>query len=162
MKVLVTGSAGFIGSALSETLLARGDEVIGLDCHNDYYDVSLKEARLARFAEHDNYTHVRMDLGDREGVAQLFEQHQPKRVVNLAAQAGVRYSLTNPLDYIDSNIVGFAHILEGWARDVACQSALRGLRYRNAGRQTAIDRSGAPFTQFFSTRPYPLAFGSSD
>lgn len=113
MKLLVTGSAGFIGSALCETLLARGDEVIGLDNHNDYYEVSLKEARLARFADHTNYTHVRMDLADREGVAKLFEQHKPQRVINLAAQAGVRYSLTNPLAYMDSNIVGFAHILEG-------------------------------------------------
>ena len=113
MRLLVTGSAGFIGSALSETLLARGDEVIGLDNHNDYYEVSLKEARLARFADHANYIHVRLDLADRDGVAKLFEQHKPQRVINLAGQAGVRYSLTNPLTYMDSNIVGFAHILEG-------------------------------------------------
>lgn len=113
MKLLVTGAAGFIGSALIETLLARGDEVIGLDNHNDYYEVSLKEARLARFADHPNYTHVRLDIANREGVAKLFEQHQPQRVINLAAQAGVRYSLTNPLAYMDSNIIGFAHILEG-------------------------------------------------
>ena len=113
MKVLVTGSAGFIGAALSQALLARGDEVLGLDNHNEYYEVSLKEARLARFVDHPNYTHARMDLADREGVAALFAQHQPQRVVNLAAQAGVRYSLTNPLAYMDSNIVGFAHILEG-------------------------------------------------
>ena len=113
MKLLVTGSAGFIGSALSEALMVRGDEVVGLDNHNDYYDVSLKEARLARFADHTNYTHVRLDLSDREGVEKLFERHKPQRVINLAAQAGVRYSLTNPLAYMDSNIIGFAHILEG-------------------------------------------------
>ena len=113
MKVLVTGSAGFIGAAVAQRLLARGDTVIGLDNHNDYYDPSLKAARLARFADHPAYTHVRLDLADRQGMADCFATHRPERVVHLAAQAGVRYSIDNPLAYIDSNIVGFAHVLEG-------------------------------------------------
>lgn len=113
MKILVTGSAGFIGNALALRLLERGDEVIGLDNLNDYYDVSLKEARLARIKDHANFTEARIDLADRDAVAQLFKQHQPQRVVNLAAQAGVRYSLVNPYAYIDSNIMGFLNILEG-------------------------------------------------
>jgi len=113
MKVLVTGAAGFIGSALSLRLLDRGDQVIGIDNHNDYYDPQLKEDRLARHADHPNYTHIRGDLADRTLIEDLFKQHQPQRVVNLAAQAGVRYSLENPLAYVDSNLVGFAHILEG-------------------------------------------------
>jgi len=113
MKVLVTGAAGFIGSALSIRLLERGDSVIGIDNHNDYYDPALKEARLARHADHPNYTHIRMSLEEREGMEALFQQHKPNGVVNLAAQAGVRYSLENPLAYIDSNLVGFGHILEG-------------------------------------------------
>ena len=113
MKVLVTGAAGFIGSTLSMRLLERGDQVIGIDNHNDYYDPALKEARLNRFIDNPNYTHVRMDLADRAGMAALFEEHKPQGVVNLAAQAGVRYSLENPLSYIDSNLVGFGHILEG-------------------------------------------------
>ncbi len=113
MKVLVTGSAGFIGSALCLRLLERGDAVVGIDNHNDYYDPALKEARLARHLDHPNYTHVRVDLADREGIERVFTEHKPQRVVNLAAQAGVRYSIDNPLAYIDSNIVGFAHILEG-------------------------------------------------
>ncbi len=113
MKVLVTGSAGFIGSALSLRLLERGDEVIGIDNHNDYYDPALKEARLARHSNHENYTHLRIDLVDRVAMEQAFEEHKPQGVINLAAQAGVRYSIENPLAYVDSNIVGFAHILEG-------------------------------------------------
>jgi len=113
LKVLVTGAAGFIGSALSLRLLERGDTVIGIDNHNDYYDPAIKEARLARHASHPNYTHLRIDLGDRKAMEQCFATHKPHRVVNLAAQAGVRYSIENPLAYIDSNIVGFAHILEG-------------------------------------------------
>jgi UDP-glucuronate 4-epimerase len=113
MKVLVTGAAGFIGSALSLRLLERGDSVIGIDNHNDYYDPALKEARLARHENHPNYTHIRMSLEEREAMVALFSEHKPDRVVNLAAQAGVRYSLENPLAYIDSNLVGFGHILEG-------------------------------------------------
>ena len=113
MKVLVTGAAGFIGSALSLRLLERGDTVFGIDNHNDYYSPALKEARLARHASNPNYTHLRIDLGDRKAMEECFATHKPQRVVNLAAQAGVRYSIENPLAYIDSNIVGFAHILEG-------------------------------------------------
>ncbi len=113
MKVLVTGSAGFIGSALSIRLLDRGDEVVGIDNHNDYYDPALKEARLARHADHPNYTHIRMNLEDRESMTELFKDYQFEGVVNLAAQAGVGYSIENPLAYIDTNLVGFAHILEG-------------------------------------------------
>jgi UDP-glucuronate 4-epimerase len=113
LKVLVTGAAGFIGSALSLRLLERGDIVIGIDNHNDYYDPAIKEARLARHAGHPNYIHLRIDLRDRKAMEECFAAHKPHRVVNLAAQAGVRYSIENPLAYIDSNIVGFAHILEG-------------------------------------------------
>ena len=113
MKVLVTGSAGFIGSALSLRLLERGDEVVGVDNLNDYYDVSLKRARLARNQAFDGYTPLRIDLGDRAAMERAFAEHRPQRVVNLAAQAGVRYSIENPLAYVDSNLVGFAHVLEG-------------------------------------------------
>ncbi len=113
MKVLITGAAGFIGSALALRLLERGDTVIGIDNHNDYYDPAIKEARLARHARHPSYTHLRIDLADRKAIEEAFVTHKPQRVVNLAAQAGVRYSIENPLAYIDSNIVGFAHLLEG-------------------------------------------------
>ncbi len=113
MKVLVTGAAGFIGSAVTLSLLARGDQVIGLDNHNDYYDPNLKAARLARHEDHPFYTHLKMELSDATSIAEVFATYQPDRVVHLAAQAGVRYSLENPLAYIDSNLVGFAHILEG-------------------------------------------------
>ena len=113
MKVLVTGAAGFIGSALSIRLLDRGYQVFGIDNHSDYYDPKLKQARLARHADHLNYHHFRMDIEDRKAVEILFEEHQFEGVVNLAAQAGVRYSIENPLAYINTNIVGFGHILEG-------------------------------------------------
>jgi len=113
MKILVTGSAGFIGSSLSIRLLDRGDKVVGIDNHNDYYDPNLKEARLERHINHENYTHVRMDIEDADLVKKLFDDHKFQAVVNLAAQAGVRYSIENPLAYINTNIVGFSHILEG-------------------------------------------------
>ena len=112
MKVLVTGSAGFIGNNLSQRLLNRGDKVIGIDNLNDYYDVSLKEARLAKIIDHENFTEARFDLENRDAVTELFKTHKPDRVVNLAAQAGVRYSLENPYAYIDTNINGFINILE--------------------------------------------------
>jgi UDP-glucuronate 4-epimerase len=113
MRVLITGSAGFIGSALSLRLLERGDEVIGVDCLDPYYDVTLKEARLARTRDHENYTDVRARIEDRAAMAETFARHEPQRVINLAAQAGVRYSIENPAAYVDSNLVGFGNILEG-------------------------------------------------
>jgi UDP-glucuronate 4-epimerase len=113
MKVLVTGTAGFIGNALALVLLERGDEVIGVDNLNDYYDVGLKQARLQRLADFERFTDVRADIGDQQAMADLFRRHQPQRVVNLAAQAGVRYSLENPHAYVNSNLMGFINILEG-------------------------------------------------
>ncbi|MGC3982228.1 MAG: NAD-dependent epimerase [Steroidobacteraceae bacterium] len=113
MKVLLTGAAGFIGMHTAKLLLARGDEVVGLDNLNDYYEVSLKEARLQQLQAYANFRFVKMDLADRAGIAGLFAQEKFQRVINLAAQAGVRYSIQNPLAYIDSNVLGFANILEG-------------------------------------------------
>ncbi|MBI3776350.1 MAG: NAD-dependent epimerase [Gammaproteobacteria bacterium] len=113
MKILVTGTAGFIGNTLALRLLARGDEVIGIDNLNDYYDVTLKQARLARVKDHKNFTDVRINIEDRAAMEATFNKHKPHKVVNLAAQAGVRYSLQNPHAYIESNILGFTNILEG-------------------------------------------------
>ena len=113
MKVLVTGAAGFIGSALSLRLLERGDEVIGIDNLNEYYDVNLKKARLERTRAYDGFTEALISIEDREAMEAVFEEHKPQRVVNMAAQAGVRYSIINPYSYVESNIVGFLNILEG-------------------------------------------------
>tara|TARA_R110002153_G_scaffold46985_4_gene132801 strand:- start:30431 stop:31447 length:1017 start_codon:yes stop_codon:yes gene_type:complete len=116
MKVLVTGAAGFIGSHVSLYLLERGDEVVGLDNLNDYYDVNLKLSRLDRVKQHknaENFTFVKMDVEDRVGMPALFAEHKFDKVVHLAAQAGVRYSIENPHAYIDANIVGYVNILEG-------------------------------------------------
>ena len=110
---LVTGAAGFIGMHTSLRLLARGNHVMGIDNLNDYYDVTLKEARLERLTNHPNFTFHRLDVADREGMAELFAREKPQRVIHLAAQAGVRYSLINPNAYIDSNLQGFTNILEG-------------------------------------------------
>jgi len=120
MRILVTGAAGFIGSAVSLRLLNRGNFVIGIDNHNDYYSPALKEARLARQANHPNYEHIRIDLANRDGTAKLFDCYKPTHVVHLAAQAGVRYSIENPFSYIDSNLVGFAHVLEGCRQHNIC------------------------------------------
>jgi UDP-glucuronate 4-epimerase len=113
MKYLVTGAAGFIGSHSSQILLERGDEVVGLDNLNEYYDVNLKLARLERLKARDGFRFVKLDLADREGMKALFAAEKFDRVVHLAAQAGVRYSIQNPLAYVDSNVVGTANLLEG-------------------------------------------------
>jgi UDP-glucuronate 4-epimerase len=113
MKILVTGAAGFIGMHTSLRLLARGDQVVGVDNLNDYYDASLKEARLARLTSHPNFSFHKLNVEDRQGMAELFAREKPQRVIHLAAQAGVRYSLSNPHAYIDANLQGFTNVLEG-------------------------------------------------
>lgn len=112
-RILVTGCAGFIGFHLSKYLIAKGEEVIGIDNLNDYYEVQLKRDRLKQISEKSNFNFVKLDLIDRSGIKQLFKDYRPQKVVHLAAQAGVRYSLENPEAYIDSNLVGFGNILEG-------------------------------------------------
>lgn len=149
MKVLVTGTAGFIGSHVALKLLERGDEVIGFDSLNDYYDVSLKKARLARFMEHPNYTHVQADLADRTAVERTFATHRPQRVINLAAQAGVRYAAENPHVYVASNVTGFLHILEG------CRSVgVEHLVYASTSSVYGANRA-MPFSEHQSTE-HPL------
>jgi UDP-glucuronate 4-epimerase len=110
--ILVTGSAGFIGSAVCIKLLERGEKIIGIDNHNDYYDPKIKEARVERLKRYSNYKHCKVDLSSRKNLDEVFKNYKIHKVINLAAQAGVRYSMENPLAYINSNIVGFAHILE--------------------------------------------------
>ncbi len=112
-KILITGAAGFIGAHLSQKLLANGEEIWGIDNINDYYDPQLKRARMAALAEGERFTHLDMDISDRTAMAKLFEQHKFDCVVNLAAQAGVRYSLENPHSYVDTNLVAFVNLLEG-------------------------------------------------
>ncbi len=112
MRILVTGTAGFIGNALTYRLLNKGFEVEGIDNHNDYYSVELKEARLSRISDFKNYKHHRIDLQDSKKIDEIFKKFQPNIVVNLAAQAGVQHSIKNPMDYVNSNIVGFTSILE--------------------------------------------------
>ena len=116
MRILVTGTAGFIGSQVAHALLDRGDEVVGFDNLNDYYDVALKQARLERLLARDDYHHVTGDLADRGAMERLFAGFRPERVVHLAAQAGVRYAAENPHVYASSNLVGFLHVLEGCRR----------------------------------------------
>ena len=113
MSILITGSAGFIGSELCLRLLKLGKKIIGIDNHNNYYDPQIKENRLKRYLNHPNYSHLRIDLSDKKAIESTFNNYKPQQVINLAAQAGVRYSIENPLAYINSNIVGFTHILEG-------------------------------------------------
>lgn len=113
MKLLLTGAAGFIGMATAQRLLARGDEVVGVDNLNDYYDVGLKRSRLGLLAPQSGFRFESLDVADRAGMAELFAREKFDKVIHLAAQAGVRYSLKNPTAYIDSNVVGFTHVLEG-------------------------------------------------
>mgnify|MGYP000910313825 FL=1 len=117
MRVLVTGAAGFIGNETARVLLERGDEVVGIDNLNDYYDPALKQARLARLEGHNRFGFEQLDLADRDGMARLFAEGRFERVVHLGAQAGVRFSIENPQAYLDSNLIGFGHVLEGCRRN---------------------------------------------
>lgn len=150
MNILVTGSAGFIGSSLTLRLLARGDKVIGIDNHNHYYDPVLKEARLARYKNHLNYKHYRVDISDQKALQEIFKVFKPKKVVNLAAQAGVRYSIQNPMDFIKTNIVGFAHILEN-CRDFGVEHLVYASTSSVYGANTKI-----PFSEHETTN-HPLS-----
>ncbi len=137
MKVLLTGHAGFIGHALAEKLLARGDEVVGIDSLNSYYDVELKKARLTRLLDHDRCIDIRADLADAEAINAAFRAHSPQRVINLAAQAGVRYSLENPQSYVSSNLTGFVNILES-CRHVGCEHLVYASSSSVYGANTAL------------------------
>ncbi|WP_318493770.1 NAD-dependent epimerase [Photobacterium leiognathi] len=155
MKYLVTGVAGFIGSAVTERLCAQGHQVVGIDNLNDYYDVSLKQARLARIA-HSNFTFIELDLADRDGIANLFAEQQFNRVIHLAAQAGVRYSIDNPLAYADSNLVGHLTILEGCRHNkvehlvYASSSSVYGLNHKTPFNTT--DSVDHPISLYAATK----------
>ena len=112
MSIIVTGSAGFIGYSLSLRLLKRGENIIGIDNHNNYYDPKIKDSRLEKLLQYKNYKHFKVDLTDQKNLEEIFTKYKPQSVVNLAAQAGVRYSMENPFAYINSNIIGFLNILE--------------------------------------------------
>ena len=156
MKILVTGSAGFIGSALTIRLLERGDTVIGIDNHNDYYDPAIKEARLNRFIDNTKYQHLRIDLTDREAIEEAFSTHKPQRVVNLAAQAGVRYSIENPLAYINSNITSLVYLVQHNQQAYQC---FVGLLYQDRGIYLILDQIYLYETvTFYSTNPTSLLY----
>ena len=149
MKVLVTGTAGFIGSHVALRLLERADEVVGIDNLSDYYDVELKKARLARFIEHPAYRHEPIDIADRAAVEAVFARHKPQRVINLAAQAGVRYAAENPHIYVSTNVTGFLHIIEG-CRHHAVEHLVYASTSSVYGADTAM-----PFSEHQSTE-HPL------
>ena len=151
MPILVTGAAGFIGFHTAKALLARGERVVGVDNLNAYYDVRLKEARLAALQELDGFTFVRADFADRPAMKALFDAHRPDRVVHLGAQAGVRYSLDNPEAYIDSNLVGFLAILEG------CRH--HGVKHLTYASSSSVYGANAavPFTEATSSTDHPVS-----
>jgi UDP-glucuronate 4-epimerase len=154
MTILVTGTAGFIGSHVAHGLLDRGERVVGLDNLNDYYDVSLKKARLERLVVRPGYAHVQLDVGDRAGMEALFASQRPDRIVHLAAQAGVRYAAENPHVYVSSNVTGFLHVLEG-----ARQWGVRHLVYASTSSVYGAN-ARLPFDEHQSTE-HPLSLYSA-
>ncbi len=154
MKIIVTGTAGFIGYSLSKKLLERGNEVIGIDNHNDYYDLEIKENRYKNLIKHKNYIHYRTDLVDNKSLREIFQKHKSNIVVNLAAQAGVRYSIENPLAYIQSNILGFANVLEN-CRNFNIENLIYASTSSVYGANTKM-----PFSEHHSTN-HPLSVYSA-
>ena len=146
MNILVTGAAGFIGSALSLRLLERGDRVVGLDNLNDYYDVGLKQARLARLRADAGFEFEKADIADRGAMARLFAQHRFDAVMHLAAQAGVRYSIENPGAYVDANLLGFANVIEGARRSNVGHFVLQAPQV--AGSARSVSQSAEEDSQF--------------